>query len=392
MDAASGNSAPAPHLVLLSGAESGKQVWFRAPVTTIGRAQDNAVIVSEIAVSRHHARFEQDAGTVVLRDERSGNGTRVNGRKTKRRSLRDGDVVQVGATRLRFVDPARRGSTKIWYAVAAMAMTVIAATGVRAVRASHHAERQPQLAVQVRSDEAKHGGIATVTPPIQTAPVAPAVTAPVQTVAADMPRPLRAAREHAAASATSTAAAGQAAVASVQRSASRARTANARLQRAPAAKPAVSASAAADETRFEQARREGMARLAENKLPEALRAFEEARRERPTPELARIIASLHVRIGVSLMSTDAGLPAAAAELRAALDDQPQDERAGHALQDIETRCRELYLRGYVAKEDDPAAAKSAFEIVISALPEADQTAQKAKHWLEKLGGKASIDD
>jgi len=380
----------APHLVLLSGAETGRQVWFRTTVTTIGRARDNAVVIPEMGVSRHHARFERDAQAIVLRDERSGNGTRVNGRKTKRRWLRDGDVVQVGATRLRFVDPDRTRSPKMPYAatvvaIAVLAATMLAAAGGRIVWQRRQAEPHEQVAAQLERNAAKPGK-AVAAAQITTAAAQPAAV-PMQggaqptPAAVESPRPAHPAQVLVAAPAAT----------GVQR-ASRPRAGKGSAQRPHASIAAASTAKVIDGARFEDARREGMARMAENKLPEALRAFEEARRENPTPELARIIASLHVRIGLSLMSSEAKLPAAAAELRAALDDEPQNQQAAHALQEIEARCHELYLRGYIAKDDDPATATAAFRIVISALPPEDQTAQKARHWLTKLDGKALIDD
>lgn len=407
------DSAPAPYLVLLSGAQSGKRLKFHPGVTTIGRAQDNAVVIPEIAVSRHHARIERGADEIVLRDQRSGNGTRVNGRKTKRRSLRDGDVVQVGATRLRFVDPARRRPSKGLYAAAALAATLsAAAAGV--VWQKRQGERQRP--VQVQTDEhaiaaaaLDRTAAAGTLPAAETAlpahtaavpgaaaaprfPAPPLVAPPDATAAvpASASGAVLAAASHAIAASPSVAV--RAAAAPARRAVSHSPAAKAAPRQAVLPDLADTAAPAADRARFEEARREGMARLAENKLPEALRALEEARRENPTPELARTIASLHVRIGLSLSATEAGLPAAAAEFRAALDDEPQDPQAATALQQIEARCRELYLRGYVAKDDDPAAAIAAFRIVISALPEADETAQKARRWLQKLDGRTLIDD
>lgn len=53
----------------------------------------------EKGVSRQHARFEVGAGRIMVRDTRSANGTRLNGKKLTPDhvyELRDGDVVQLG--------------------------------------------------------------------------------------------------------------------------------------------------------------------------------------------------------------------------------------------------------------------------------------------------------
>jgi pSer/pThr/pTyr-binding forkhead associated (FHA) protein len=71
---------------------------------TIGRASDNTVSLSEDEfASGHHARIESQRDGVWIIDLGSTNGTFVNGaRLDGRRKLREGDVVQVGDTELRF--------------------------------------------------------------------------------------------------------------------------------------------------------------------------------------------------------------------------------------------------------------------------------------------------
>jgi hypothetical protein len=71
---------------------------------TIGRATDNTVSLSEDEfASGHHARIESQRDGVWIIDLGSTNGTFVNGaRLDGRRKLREGDVVQVGDTELRF--------------------------------------------------------------------------------------------------------------------------------------------------------------------------------------------------------------------------------------------------------------------------------------------------
>jgi hypothetical protein len=58
----------------------------------------------------------------------------------------------------------------------------------------------------------------------------------------------------------------------------------------------------------------------------------------------------------------------------------------------DVRAKELYLRGYVAKDSDADTARHSFKIVIETLPPGDETAQKAKRWLDKLNGKAPKED
>jgi pSer/pThr/pTyr-binding forkhead associated (FHA) protein len=71
---------------------------------TIGRADDNAVTLKgDEFASAHHARIESQRDGVWVLDLGSTNGTFVNGaRLDGRRLLREGDVIQIGDTELRF--------------------------------------------------------------------------------------------------------------------------------------------------------------------------------------------------------------------------------------------------------------------------------------------------
>jgi pSer/pThr/pTyr-binding forkhead associated (FHA) protein len=71
---------------------------------TIGRAEDNTLALpGDEFASGHHARIESQRDGVWILDLGSTNGTFVNGsRLDGRRKLREGDVVQIGDTELRF--------------------------------------------------------------------------------------------------------------------------------------------------------------------------------------------------------------------------------------------------------------------------------------------------
>jgi pSer/pThr/pTyr-binding forkhead associated (FHA) protein len=72
--------------------------------TTIGRADDNVVVLDDDDyASGHHARIESGLDGTWLIDLGSTNGTYVNAERVEgRRKLRNGDLVQVGDTELRF--------------------------------------------------------------------------------------------------------------------------------------------------------------------------------------------------------------------------------------------------------------------------------------------------
>ena len=65
---------------------------------TIGRSQDNLLVLADARVSRHHGRLQARRGTLVYTDLGSVNGSRVNGIRVDEIVLGEGDRLQVGDT------------------------------------------------------------------------------------------------------------------------------------------------------------------------------------------------------------------------------------------------------------------------------------------------------
>jgi ABC-type multidrug transport system ATPase subunit len=62
----------------------------------IGRANDNDIVIPEVLASRHHATLIPTPGGTEIQDNRSINGTFVNGVRVDSALLKDGDVVTIG--------------------------------------------------------------------------------------------------------------------------------------------------------------------------------------------------------------------------------------------------------------------------------------------------------
>lgn len=71
-------------------------------MTLIGRIASAEVPVDDPAISSEHCRIVPEGGGYVLRDLKSTNGTTVNGFLVKEHNLKNGDLIQVGQTRLEF--------------------------------------------------------------------------------------------------------------------------------------------------------------------------------------------------------------------------------------------------------------------------------------------------
>jgi hypothetical protein len=77
-----------------------------AKVYTVGRALDNDIVLTDIAVSRKHFDLRFDAGAWVIVDRGSGNGTVVNGNlEDNPFMLANGDAIEIGNTTFRFEQP-----------------------------------------------------------------------------------------------------------------------------------------------------------------------------------------------------------------------------------------------------------------------------------------------
>ncbi|MCI0675724.1 MAG: FHA domain-containing protein [Phycisphaerales bacterium] len=112
-----GNEPPlaAPHLVVLEGPDTGKQIALRSGTTSIGRAEDSDLVLDTPHASRHHAR-------VILRDEQyeiedlnSRNGVIINGRKLDPQTastLSHGDAIRIADQVIVFLDASAQEDSR----------------------------------------------------------------------------------------------------------------------------------------------------------------------------------------------------------------------------------------------------------------------------------------
>ena len=98
-------SADAPRLVITAGPRKGTEYPLTEALTTIGRGSDNVLVIPDISVSRSHSRLERQGERWVVLDQGSGNGTRVNGKSIERYPLQHGDEIEMGDTRVQFMEP-----------------------------------------------------------------------------------------------------------------------------------------------------------------------------------------------------------------------------------------------------------------------------------------------
>ena len=97
-----------PRLICVSSNLLSQEWIVDKPEMIAGRADSNEIFINHSSVSRRHARFFLEGGRCLVEDLESSNGVRVNGRKYGKAALHEGDLVDLGHVRLRFVAPGEQ--------------------------------------------------------------------------------------------------------------------------------------------------------------------------------------------------------------------------------------------------------------------------------------------
>lgn len=92
-----------PVVMVAEGGRTG-QVAPISRLLRVGRGSEADLRLEDTCVSRVHCSFEHKDAEVTLRDLRSLNGTRLNGRRVTYEVLRSGDRIRVGKTTLIYFD------------------------------------------------------------------------------------------------------------------------------------------------------------------------------------------------------------------------------------------------------------------------------------------------
>ena len=80
-----------------------KEVQLTKDRTTLGRRPYNDIVIDNLAVSGEHSVMQMSGTDVTLEDLNSTNGTYVNGKAIKKQALQDGDTVEIGKYKIKFV-------------------------------------------------------------------------------------------------------------------------------------------------------------------------------------------------------------------------------------------------------------------------------------------------
>ena len=81
-----------------------KEVQLTKDRTTLGRRPYNDIVIDNLAVSGEHATLQLSGNEVHVEDLNSTNGTYVNGKAIKKQLLQNGDTVEVGKYKVKYVN------------------------------------------------------------------------------------------------------------------------------------------------------------------------------------------------------------------------------------------------------------------------------------------------
>jgi diguanylate cyclase (GGDEF)-like protein len=90
-------------VVFIDGPQLGRLIALDEDPLVLGRGDDCDVLIDGAGVSRRHCRFWRDDAGHYVEDLGSTNGTRVNDEKVPQALLRDGDLIAVGDSVLKYV-------------------------------------------------------------------------------------------------------------------------------------------------------------------------------------------------------------------------------------------------------------------------------------------------
>ena len=90
-------------LILTFNKQVIKEYPFLKDSVTIGREDDNTIVIPNLAVSGYHARIDKAGSEFIITDLQSTNGTFLNNKKVVSQKLAHGDNILIGKHIILFV-------------------------------------------------------------------------------------------------------------------------------------------------------------------------------------------------------------------------------------------------------------------------------------------------
>jgi pSer/pThr/pTyr-binding forkhead associated (FHA) protein len=97
-------------ILLRSNGQTLSETPLRVGRRVVGRTTDNDVQIDSRFVSRHHCQLLTTERSTVIEDLNSTNGIHLRGRRIRRQTLRNGDVITIGQHELLYADERLAGN------------------------------------------------------------------------------------------------------------------------------------------------------------------------------------------------------------------------------------------------------------------------------------------
>lgn len=97
---------PIPALLVMGADGGARRFELTAGTVSLGRGEDNNIVIEDQAISRRHLVFRREADGVTVEDCGSRNGTVFNGAPLKKAALTHGAELQIGECLIRFLGGA----------------------------------------------------------------------------------------------------------------------------------------------------------------------------------------------------------------------------------------------------------------------------------------------
>ena len=101
-------------LVILSGSAEGSEWEIDRREATVGRGNDNTIVIDDSSISKQHVAFEFSDSGYRVRDLGSSNGTLLNGSEIRVAELKHGDRIQLGEHTLQLILERRNASPRTY--------------------------------------------------------------------------------------------------------------------------------------------------------------------------------------------------------------------------------------------------------------------------------------
>ncbi len=113
-----------------------KEVQLTKDRTSLGRRPYNDIVIDNLAVSGEHAVLQMSGNEVFVEDLNSTNGTYLNGKAVKKQQMNNGDTVEIGKYKIKYVNEAATAGFEKTMVFKAGTPTVAAIAGAASAAAA----------------------------------------------------------------------------------------------------------------------------------------------------------------------------------------------------------------------------------------------------------------